>query len=90
MCFADRASKMTALGFNFLWRMTCSMKIGWVQVVKALWEYIKANDLQDPANKRKINVDEKLATLFTKPLGNAQPKDSIPVSPIGASYILQP
>jgi chromatin remodeling complex protein RSC6 len=34
------------------------------QVVKKLWEYIKANDLQDPANKRNINADEKLKKLF--------------------------
>ena len=42
---------------------------GFLQVVKALWEYIKGNELQAPSNKRKIIVDDKLATLFTKPLG---------------------
>ncbi len=34
------------------------------QVVKKLWEYIKANNLQDEANKRNINADEKLLPLF--------------------------
>jgi chromatin remodeling complex protein RSC6 len=34
------------------------------QVVKKLWEYIKKNNLQDPANKRNINADAKLKTVF--------------------------
>lgn len=34
------------------------------QVVKKLWEYIKANDLQNPANKRNIFADDKLLPLF--------------------------
>jgi chromatin remodeling complex protein RSC6 len=34
------------------------------QVVKKMWEYIKANDLQNPANKRNIFSDEKLLPLF--------------------------
>jgi upstream activation factor subunit UAF30 len=34
------------------------------EVVKALWVYIKKNDLQDPANKRNINADEKLKVVF--------------------------
>lgn len=34
------------------------------QVVKKLWEYIKANNLQDQANKRNINADEKLKVVF--------------------------
>ncbi|KAK9842825.1 hypothetical protein WJX74_002974 [Apatococcus lobatus] len=38
------------------------------QVVKRLWEYIKANNLQDPENKRRIIPDDKLQTLFTTPL----------------------
>ncbi|KAG2425696.1 hypothetical protein HXX76_013538 [Chlamydomonas incerta] len=38
------------------------------QVVKRLWEYIKANNLQDPKDKRKILLDDKLKTLFTSPL----------------------
>ncbi|MDP2649140.1 MAG: SWIB/MDM2 domain-containing protein [bacterium] len=34
------------------------------QVVKKLWEYIKANNLQNPQNKRNILADEKLKVLF--------------------------
>jgi len=34
------------------------------QVVKKIWEYIKANNLQDPSNKRMIIPDDKLAKIF--------------------------
>jgi len=34
------------------------------EVVKKLWEYIKANDLQNPADKREIICDEKLTSLL--------------------------
>lgn len=34
------------------------------EVVKALWVYIKKNDLQDPKNKRNINADDKLKKVF--------------------------
>jgi upstream activation factor subunit UAF30 len=34
------------------------------QVVKKLWEYIKANDLQDPKDRRRIILDDKLKTIF--------------------------
>ena len=34
------------------------------QVVKKLWEYIKARDLQDPSDKRQIRCDEKLQLVF--------------------------
>ena len=34
------------------------------EVVKALWVYIKKLNLQDPANKRNINADEKLKVVF--------------------------
>jgi chromatin remodeling complex protein RSC6 len=36
------------------------------EVTKKIWEYIKANDLQDPANKRNINADAKLKPIFGK------------------------
>jgi upstream activation factor subunit UAF30 len=34
------------------------------EVVKALWVYIKKNNLQDPENKRNIVADEKLKKVF--------------------------
>jgi len=34
------------------------------EVVKALWVYIKKNNLQDPANKRNINADAALRKVF--------------------------
>ena len=34
------------------------------EVVKALWVYIKKNNLQDPKNKRNINADAKLKKVF--------------------------
>ena len=34
------------------------------QVVKKLWEYIKKNNLQNPANKRNIFADDMLLPLF--------------------------
>ena len=35
-----------------------------VKITQKLWEYIKANDLQDTVNKRVINCDAKLTALF--------------------------
>ena len=37
------------------------------QVIKQLWDYIKANNLQDAADKRVINADAKLQAVFGKP-----------------------
>ena len=34
------------------------------EVVKALWVYIKKNNLQDPTNKRNIVADDKLKAVF--------------------------
>lgn len=36
------------------------------EVIKKLWDYIKANNLQDAQNKRNINADDKLAKVFGK------------------------
>jgi len=35
-------------------------------VIKKLWDYIKANGLQDAQNKRAINADDKLRAVFGK------------------------
>jgi len=35
------------------------------EVVSKVWEYIKANNLQNPANKREILADEKLRAVFS-------------------------
>lgn len=36
------------------------------EAVKKIWNYIKANGLQDKANRRMINADDKLGSLFGK------------------------
>ncbi len=36
------------------------------QVVSKMWEYIKKNNLQNPANKREILADDKLKKVFGK------------------------
>lgn len=36
------------------------------EVVKKMWEYIKKHNLQDAANKRMINADDKLKPIFGK------------------------
>lgn len=36
------------------------------EVTKKMWDYIKANDLQDPSNRRNINADDKLRPIFGK------------------------
>ena len=36
------------------------------EVVKKLWDYIKANNLQNPENKREIISDAKLKPVFGK------------------------
>jgi DNA topoisomerase-3 len=36
------------------------------EVVKKIWDYIKANNLQDPADKRSIKADSKLQAVFGK------------------------
>ena len=34
------------------------------EVTKKLWDYIKANNLQDKTNRRMINADDKLKPIF--------------------------
>jgi len=35
-------------------------------VVKKKWDYIKANNLQNPSNKRNVMSDDKLRAIFGK------------------------
>ncbi|HEX2543308.1 MAG TPA: SWIB/MDM2 domain-containing protein, partial [Ramlibacter sp.] len=37
------------------------------EVIKKIWDYIKAKGLQDARDKRSINADEKLRPVFGKP-----------------------
>jgi len=39
-------------------------KLSRPQVVKKIWAHIKANDLQDPSDKRQIRCDEKMQLVF--------------------------
>ena len=34
------------------------------EIIKKIWDYIKKNGLQDKANRRMINADEKLKVVF--------------------------
>ena len=36
------------------------------QVTKKVWDYIKANNLQDEKDRRSINADDKLEKIFGK------------------------
>ena len=36
------------------------------EITKKLWEYIKKHNLQDSANRRMINADDKLKVIFGK------------------------
>ena len=41
-------------------------KLSRPQIIKKIWDYIKANDLQDPKNKRVIHPDATLAKILGK------------------------
>ena len=41
------------------------------EVLKKVWDYIRAHNLQDPANKRRIMTDATLAKVF----GSDEPVD---------------
>ncbi|ORY66621.1 uncharacterized protein BCR38DRAFT_457112 [Pseudomassariella vexata] len=44
--------------------LTGESRLSRPQVVKKLWEYIKAGDLQDPSDKRQIRCDDKMLAVF--------------------------
>ena len=71
---APAAKKATA-NSGFMKPMTPSKQLAAIigdkpmlrtEVTKKVWEYIKANKLQDATNKRNINADAKLKEIFKK------------------------
>jgi len=73
---APAPAKKTAATSGFMKPLTPSAALAAVvgsdplprtEIVSKLWVYIKANNLQDPANKRMINADAKLKKVFDKP-----------------------
>ena len=38
------------------------------EITRKLWDYIKKNKLQDAANRRMINADDKLRPIFGRPV----------------------
>lgn len=76
MATAKKAPAKKAANSAFMKPMTPSPQLAAIigstpmprtEVTKKIWEYIKANNLQDPANKRNINADAKLKEIFKKP-----------------------
>lgn len=51
---------------NMLAAIVGSSPIPRTEVVKKLWAYIRRNNLQDSANRRNINADDKLKPIFGK------------------------
>lgn len=45
-------------------RFTDPNKLSRPQTVKKVWEYIKANGLQDPADRRQIRCDDRMRPVF--------------------------
>ena len=48
------------------------------EATKKIWDYIKANGLQDPADKRSIKADTKLQAVFGKPSATKFQRAGIP------------
>jgi chromatin remodeling complex protein RSC6 len=70
------AAKKRAPNAGFMKPMTPSADLAAVigekpmprtEVTKKIWEYIKKNKLQDAKNRRNINADAKLRTIFKRP-----------------------
>lgn len=53
------------------------------EVLKKVWDYIRAHDLQDPANKRSIRPDAKLAKVF----GTNDPVDMFKMTGILSTHM---
>ena len=66
---AAKAPRKTGAGLkpsNDLAAVIGAEPVARTQVIKKLWDYIKANGLQDAKNKRAINADAKLLPVFGK------------------------
>jgi DNA topoisomerase III len=66
---APKAPRKTGAGLTpsaALAAVIGSEPVARTEVIKKLWDYIKANGLQDAANKRAINADAKLRPVFGK------------------------
>lgn len=61
-------------------------EISRTEATKRLWDYIKANDLQDPNNKRKIIPDAKLAKFF----GHKEPIDMMKLATYLSKHLSPP
>ncbi len=67
---APKAPRKTGAGLKpsaALAAVVGSEPLARTEVVKKLWDYIKANGLQDAKDKRSINADAKLQAVFGKP-----------------------
>ena len=67
---ATKAPRKTGAGMkpsNELAAVIGAEPVARTQVIKKLWDYIKANGLQDAKNKRAINADARLLPVFGKP-----------------------
>jgi DNA topoisomerase III len=67
---APKAARKSAAGLKpstELAAVVGAEPIARTQVIKKLWDYIKANGLQDAKDKRSINADAKLLPVFGKP-----------------------
>jgi DNA topoisomerase-1 len=53
------------------------------EVLKKVWDYIRAHNLQDPANKRSIRPDAKLAKVF----GANEPVDMFKMTGILSTHM---
>ncbi len=66
---APKAPRKTGAGLkpsDALAAVIGSEPVARTEVIKKLWDYIKANGLQDATNKRAINADAKLKQVFGK------------------------
>ena len=60
-------------------------ELPYTEITKKLWDYIRANNLQDTKNKRLIVPDEKLAKLF----GNKEPLDMFKLAGVVKAHVIR-